>query len=99
MVAENEEQKAFDKLNASPQLLVPPGLREAMTPEQLQQCAKDILAEYTNGKPLSRESLPDFLEVSRISKKDPAFTRLLNPSPTHLSHKGWEGKGTNSCSQ
>lgn len=54
------------RINNLPLLLVPPGLRELMTPEELEQCNKDILNEYTGGKPFSRETLPDLIQVRPV---------------------------------
>lgn len=57
------DEKTYQVLNEREHFFLPPDLRQALSPEQLDKCKQDILDEYTGGKPFCVDNVTSFIEL------------------------------------
>ncbi|KAK3932169.1 Venom carboxylesterase-6 [Frankliniella fusca] len=98
LFAASGEDKTYKAINERPHYYLPPDLRRALTPEQRDKCAREILEEYTGGAPFTKENVSAWIELYgdiMFMQRTVLITQLhasANTSPVYLYKFDFSGK-------
>lgn len=63
LFAKIHDDRTYAAINDTKYYFLPPDLRQALSPEQRDECVQEILDEYTGGKPFSRDNINGFIDL------------------------------------